>query len=80
MTAVAVTQGQALAPDTTVAVMQATRGGLPLYAKLGFVDTGFTSLHTREVNMRKCAYASVVTNPSIAIRTRSRCRARSSHK
>ena len=42
MTAVAVTQGQALAPDTTVAVMQATRGGLPLYAKLGFVDTGFT--------------------------------------
>ena len=49
MTAVAVTQGQALAPDTTVAVMQATRGGLPLYAKLGFVDTGFTSLHTREV-------------------------------
>ena len=68
------TQGQALAPDMTVAVMQATRGGLTLYAKLGFVDTGFTSLHTREVNMRKCAYASVVTNPSIAIRTATKAR------
>ena len=67
--AVAVTQGQALAPDMTVAVMQATRGGLTLYAKLGFVDTGFTSLHTREVNMGRCSYAPVVTNPSTAIRT-----------
>ena len=47
--AVAVTQCQALATDMTVAVMHATRGGLTLYAKLGSVDTGFTSLHTREV-------------------------------
>ena len=67
--AVAVTQCQALATDMTVAVMHATRGGLTLYAKLGFVDTGFTSLHARCPNsLRRCSYASVVTNPSTAIR------------